>query len=182
MKQKHYVTFYSPGTFFDEDTRVEIDSWNVDAAVAMSKDITERYGAKPYGFQFITRQLNDEDFEPSVSDNSCMYYLGGRVMTIEEVKSEMPDQSILIGNMECNGWGKVIVNTNSYRIIKPWRDDDVLLVSNDTESSDQEPATVTATETASCVCGHDKSYHDSDGYCDVTGCVCVRFRPTSVRE
>ena len=53
--QRHFVTFYSPGTIVAETTTREIDSWNVDDAVAMSRFIQERYGARPYGFRFSTR-------------------------------------------------------------------------------------------------------------------------------
>ena len=36
--QKHYVTFYSPGSFVSESTGKEIDAWSVDLAVRMAKD------------------------------------------------------------------------------------------------------------------------------------------------
>ena len=47
--EKHFVTFYSPGTFAAETSRKPIESWDVDKAVAMSKEIKERHGALPYG-------------------------------------------------------------------------------------------------------------------------------------
>ena len=56
-----------------------------------------------------------------------MYYLGGRVLTLDEVKAEMSDERILIQNMESNDWGRIVVNTNSWKIMLPIDDDDVVL-------------------------------------------------------
>jgi len=60
VQEKHYVTFHSPGTLFNESSTKEIDTWDIKRAVEMSKDITERYGAKPFGFTFSTYLENDE--------------------------------------------------------------------------------------------------------------------------
>lgn len=51
--EKHFVKFYSAGIFVAEETVKEIDCWDMDKAIEMSKDIAERYGAKPYGFRII---------------------------------------------------------------------------------------------------------------------------------
>ena len=48
MIEQHFVTFYSPGTFVSETSTEPIDSWDVEKAVAMSRGIVERHGAKPY--------------------------------------------------------------------------------------------------------------------------------------
>lgn len=61
--EKHFVKFYSAGSFVAEETVKEIDSWDVNKAIEMSKDITERYGAKPYGFRFITKGRTDADLD-----------------------------------------------------------------------------------------------------------------------
>lgn len=39
-----------------------------------------------------------------------MYYLGGDVLTLEDVKVKMPDEKILISNMENNGHDRIIIN------------------------------------------------------------------------
>ena len=117
---KHFVTFFSPGTFVAETTTKPITSWNVGAARAMATTITERYGARPYGLQFSTRSRGDDDLDSKVTDKSPMYYLGGQVRTIEEVE---PD-STLYWNMKSNHYSRVIT-TNGWT--QPLNDEDVVL-------------------------------------------------------
>lgn len=124
---KHFVTFISPGTFVHEETTKPIKAWLVSLAVDIAKGITERYGAKPFAFYFTTRSRGDGDLDSKVIKTSGRYFLGGRVMTLAEVEKEMPKEQILIGNMRSNGWGKIIVNTNSWRIFQPFDDDDTLI-------------------------------------------------------
>ena len=94
----------------------------------MASEITERYGAKPYGFQFTTRERADDELDSKVTEKSNMYYLGGEVLTLEEVKAKnCPDDKILISNMESNGYERIIVNTNSWKFTAPLQDDDVVL-------------------------------------------------------
>lgn len=38
--EKHFVTFYSPGTFVAESSEQPIASWDTDAAVVMARAIT----------------------------------------------------------------------------------------------------------------------------------------------
>lgn len=125
---KHYVTFLSPGTFLAEQTTREIDSWDIEAAMAMARDVVERYNATPYGFQFTTRQRGEADFDSHETDRSCIYYLGGKIETLAEVQARNdPDERILRSNMEGNGWDKIVVNDNSWRCTQPLRENDVVL-------------------------------------------------------
>ena len=125
---KHYVTFSSPGTFVAEQTVKEIESWDVCKAVAMSKKINERYGAKPYAFQFSTRQRGANDFDSKETKRSGFYYLGGKIETLADIKKRNdPKEHILISNMECNGWARVVTNINSYRWTQPLNENDVVL-------------------------------------------------------
>lgn len=125
--KKHFVTFFSPGTFMAEESTKPIDAWDVETAKVMARDIKERYGAKPYGFQFSTRSRSDADLDSSVSAESPMYYLGGKVETLAEVKARATtDDRILISNMECNGWDRVITNDNSWRVTRPLNPTDVV--------------------------------------------------------
>ena len=126
--QKHFVTFFSPGTFMAESTTKKIDSWDVKKAVKMAKAVTERYGAKPYGFQFSTRERGPDDLDSKVSKESGMYFLGGRVWTLAELEKKAdPKEEILRSNMRCNGWDRVVVNDNSWRWTQPLDEGDEVL-------------------------------------------------------
>ena len=114
--KKHFVVFYSPGTFVCETSKLNIDSWDVDKAVEMSYGVKERHGALPFAFKFFTYGRKKEDLNSKVIDKSPMYYLGGNVYTLEEIKAQNnPEDRILISNMECNNIPFVIVNTNSWK-------------------------------------------------------------------
>lgn len=123
-----FVTFYSPGTFVAEQTTRPIASWDIEEAKVMAQDINERYGAIPYGFQFTTRSRKEGDLDSSVSAQSPMYFLGGKVETLAEVKARArPKDSILVTNMECNGYDRIITNSNSWLWTQPLNADDVVL-------------------------------------------------------
>jgi len=126
--KKHFVTFLSPGTFLSEETEKPISEWNVKEAVSMSKTITERHSAKPYGFYFSTRERKDDELDSRVTAKSKgVYYLGGKVLDADGVKREIPNCEILLNNMKNNKWPLVVVNDNSWRTIQPLRDGDVVL-------------------------------------------------------
>lgn len=126
--EKHFVTFLSPGTLFAESTTKEIESWDAKKATAMAREIIERHGATPYAFHFTTRQRSEAELDSKVVATSNTYYLGGVIETIADVKKRnSPDERILLSNMECNGYDKIIINTNSWKVTQPFREGDVLL-------------------------------------------------------
>jgi len=47
--RKHFVDFFSPGTFVSEQSRRPIDKWDASIAVEMANGIKERHNAKPCG-------------------------------------------------------------------------------------------------------------------------------------
>jgi len=127
MKQD-YVIFFSPGTFVAEQSAKPIDSWDIDKAIEMSKGIKERYGALPYGFCFTTRERKDDELDSQEVKRSGMYYLGGEVLTLQNVINRNdPKDKILISNMRCNGYEKIIVNTNSWQWTQPLDKNDIIL-------------------------------------------------------
>lgn len=126
--KQHFVTFYSPGTFVAEMSEYSIDSWDVEKAKRMALKVKERYGAVPYGFRFSTRSRTQKDLDSKVSAESPLYYLGGKVETLAQVKARATDkESILISNMECNGYDRIITNDNSWRWTQPLQPTDVVL-------------------------------------------------------
>jgi hypothetical protein len=126
--QQHFVTFYSPGTFVAETTTKPIDSWNVDDAVAMAALITERHAAKPYGFRFTTRGREDDELDSKVIATSPMYYIGGKIETLEEIEARNdPSEHILRGNMRSNGFDRVWTTTKGWRWTQPLNADDVVI-------------------------------------------------------
>ena len=123
--QKHFVTFYSPGSFVAETTVKEIDAWSVDLAVRMAKDIKERHGATPYGFRFKTKE--SDGWSPKTVKESGMYYLGGKLMKLIDIP-DTKENSILRDNMIFNNYEWVIENTNSWKVTLPfYKDKDTLL-------------------------------------------------------
>lgn len=126
--KKHFVTFCSPGTFVSEQTTKEIESWDITQAQEMAKTIKERHAATPYVFYFTTRSRNEDELDSKEIARSGMYYLGGEIQTLDEVKARNdPSDRILISNMEVNRWDRIIVNKNSWEFIAPFNEDDVVL-------------------------------------------------------
>lgn len=111
-----------------ETTQKEIGSWDIEKAKKMAYDIKERHGATPYGFQFITRERGEKDFDSKETKRSNMYFLGGKVWTLTDLKSKNnPKDKILISNMEINGWDKIIENNNSWKWTQPLKHGDEIL-------------------------------------------------------
>lgn len=126
--QQHYVRFFSPGTFFCEETVREIESWDVEKAVEMSHTVLERYNARPFAFVFTTNRREDNEMNSKEVKRSRKYHLGGEVETIEDVRRRNdPKERILLSNMECNGWKMIIHNNNSWKSTQPLEEGDVVL-------------------------------------------------------
>jgi hypothetical protein len=126
--QKHYVTFYSPGTFLAETSVEPIDTWSVEEALAKSRSIKERYGATPYGFRFNTRGRSEADLDSKELAKSPMYYIGGKVETLEEIEARNePREEILRSNMRSNGYDRVWRTTEGWQWTQPLGKDDVVL-------------------------------------------------------
>ena len=126
--KKHFVTFLSPGTFVAESSEKPIEKWDTKMAMKMADSITERYGATPYGFYFTTRERTAKDLDSKEIKRSGTYFLGGTVKTLADVKAENnPSNRILISNMECNHYDRIIENNNSWRWTQPLDKDDIVL-------------------------------------------------------
>lgn len=128
--KKHFVTFYSPGTFVAEETTKEIDAWSPDLAKRMAADIKERYGAVPYGFQFSTRTRTDKDLDSKVTARSCMYFINCKVLTladVEKLAKENRKYETLLANMKENRFARVVETINGWKWCQPLTDKDIVL-------------------------------------------------------
>lgn len=133
--KKHYVDFYSPGTFVSEHSRKPIDKWDSAQAVEFANGITERYGAKPYGFRFVTMleaepvsdgQGGTLKVQPREVARTGMFYLGGKAIRFDDVPDDK-EHSILRSNMQCNDYPVIIENTNSWRFTTWFTADDAIV-------------------------------------------------------
>jgi hypothetical protein len=128
---KHYVTFYSPGTFVPEQTTNEIESWDIQKALAMLSSINERYNARPYCFSFHTRERGENDFEPVQTKRSGFHFIGGnhgRYFTLNEViaRNDAKDKT-LIENMKCNRIDVIYETLEGWKVSIPVGDNDKLV-------------------------------------------------------
>jgi len=126
-QKQNYVIFFSPGTIVAEQTIKEIDLWDTDKAVEMSKGIKERHGAVPYAFSFITRE-NKGTLDSKETKRSNLYYINCKTVTLEQLKAQSdPENKILIQNMVCNKWDKVAQTISGWRWTQPLEESDVVL-------------------------------------------------------
>ncbi len=128
--EKHFVTFYSPGTFVAEETQKPICGWDTGVALDMMKTIEERYGARPYGFRFSTRRREVDELDSREIAASPMYYVDVKVETLQEVEQRNdPNEHILRANMRYNGYDRIATTTKGWRWTQPLKADDVILAS-----------------------------------------------------
>jgi hypothetical protein len=94
----------------------------------MAKEIIERYGSKPYAFQFSTRSRTDNELDSRVTKKSGMYYINGKIETIEEIRDRAdPSERILLSNMECNGWNQVVTTFSPWKHTGVFNDGDAVV-------------------------------------------------------
>ena len=139
--KKHFVTFLSPGTFVHEESTYPIDSWDVEAACEKAHSVNERHGARPFAFEFTTRERKDDELDSKVIKTSGRYFLGGQLLAEKEVQAmnksepstrdkwgvEHGKYDILLSNMKNDGWNRMVMNDNSWRIFQPLGKNDVIL-------------------------------------------------------
>jgi hypothetical protein len=136
-QRKHFVTFYSPGTFFNEESTRPIAAWDTVAALKLAESITERYNAKPYAFRFSTCICADPipdgeggtlEVEPREVEESGRYFITGTVLKVDELEKRAdPEQRILVSNMRCNDWPLCVENTNSWKCVQPFDETDFIV-------------------------------------------------------
>ena len=98
---KTYVVFKLPGSFIAEQTEREVQDRSFPTDVPKNcfgfyfYDIYEATGPK------------GELISGTRQNVSAMTYFGEE-FTLERVKRECPNSKVLISNMECNGWNRVV--------------------------------------------------------------------------
>lgn len=134
IREQHFVTYVSPGTFFHETTRKPIESWDPALAVRMEEGVVERYGARPYAVYFKTRLVSDDvddgrggtlEVTPRTLRTSGRYYLGGTLLTIAELEAN--GEEIAASNLRGMGCSHAIVSTRSYKIMQPFEGEDCIV-------------------------------------------------------
>jgi hypothetical protein len=97
---KHYVEFYYPGSFFPETEIREIASRKTKVAAPENC----------YGYRLFDREevmQGKERLAGNAKNFSGMTFFG-QTMTVADVAKLAGDHSILISNMRCNKWKKVV--------------------------------------------------------------------------
>ena len=123
------VTFYSPGTMFPEETTRDIESEDPLEAVCMASTIVERHNAVPHSFRFTVWEkpepIEDREFEAKKLRSSGMYFIDGKVETLEEVEARHdPSEKILLSNMRNNDFSKIVVCCDHWKSTYPFRPED----------------------------------------------------------
>ena len=99
--QKTYVEILYPGAFVSE----------TEVRPVQSRDPTKVQAPKNcFGYRFFDREevvSGDEVLAGKPKNYSGIHYFG-RVMTLDEVKAEVPNFSTLVNNMQGNKWDKVV--------------------------------------------------------------------------
>lgn len=126
--QKHYVEFCSPGTFFSEISRREIDAWDTGKAIEMMSDIKERYGGRPFGFRFLTHGRGADDLNSREIARGHFYYVNCDILTAEEILAGTdPDYATMRTNIEFNGVKRVARTRTGWLGHYPMDDEDEVI-------------------------------------------------------
>lgn len=127
QQQQHFVTFMAPGAVIAETLSEPIDEWDPGTAVDMASDVVERLGAKPYGFYFSTRDESAVGPADKTIAVSNKYYLGGTILTVEEVEERFNVRPIFPAKSGRDRKDPVVVTNSEPRWFQFYRDTDVIL-------------------------------------------------------
>ncbi len=135
-EKKIFAEYFSPGTMFAETSTRALDKGSVKEAISLSKKVSERHGATPYAFDIVTKLVADpiDDGQggtmkvfPKEIGRKGRYYLGGEVITYDQVIAREGAGSIWAMNMRGNRDPVSVQNTNSYKSTQIFREQDVIV-------------------------------------------------------
>lgn len=119
IRQYYQVTYYSPGSFFSETNEREFENFSLKEFTEKASTITQRYGAKPYGFKVqrleeIVDMPDGFKCEPKIIEKAkCYYFINAEVVFSKDLDKKT--EGIFISNLENNCQGVGIISRNSYR-------------------------------------------------------------------
>ena len=131
-----FAHFFSPGTLFAETTLRPLETGTLEEAVTVAKSITERYNARPYGFDLVTMLVAEpvDDGEggkmevpPKEVERTGRHFLGGDIVLYEEAVSEAGEGSIWATNMRGNRDPICVVITNGFKSTQVFREKDCIV-------------------------------------------------------
>lgn len=126
MVERHFVDFFWPGIIFADHTVKQISSWDEKEALEIWKSFSEKN--KPYGFQFFTKARTDEELDSKEVKRSGTYFINGTILSLDEIEREgNPGNRILINNMRCNGWDKIVRTMPPCCWTQPFEEDDKII-------------------------------------------------------
>lgn len=106
-----YLVYRSPGALVSEESSRKVKNKDIKAAVKNAKSFS------PYGFCY--ENGNGKQI-------GSFYYITGTLLRYEEIP-RTDENHILRSNMFCNEWPVVVENRNSYRITRPFGENDVII-------------------------------------------------------
>lgn len=111
---KHFVEFQYPGSFFPETEVKEVANRNEEEL-----EIPKR----AFGYFFYDQEIIETETDRLVGkrQNISPRTLIGEIKTLDQIRALEPKStySILVSNMECNGWNSVcLCRTGNYQPIQ----------------------------------------------------------------
>jgi hypothetical protein len=107
MCQKYYVEYLMPGIFMPESSMENIQESDMRSLEYIKGRAPE--GAFAFIFKVRTEIVKDKEILVGRwKELRGRFYIGGTIYTLQQMKRIHSELTILISNMECNGWKKVI--------------------------------------------------------------------------
>jgi hypothetical protein len=115
----HFIEFLYPHILFQDSRSEEVEERDLDA-------VRVPHGSFAFRFYDIKEVLVEGDVLTSGHVNvSGIYYPGGRLMTVEDVMTEVRECKVLLDNMRINNWTHVV--RTRVGTFQPFNDGDVIL-------------------------------------------------------